>query len=395
MTAASLLKRLEGNDSDGSHIAFSPDSSLFASVSSNDSRINIYLTESGVLQTRTIENEDMIWDLSFSPCSKHILAACDDGVARLFCTTTGALEKEFHDESEGWSDQTMFIARFTADARTIATGTDIVQLWNVDTGGLIRELIGPKDRDILPVASIEAMGNVLQDETSIASIDFPPDGRLLVSVGLGGWGSTSRIWDMHTGELKLESQGNAVVLAVNKTIFAVAENGEVKLWDTGTMTIKHTLQGGSPSLSPDGNCIATCSRSHTIYLWDVGTGHLLHTLAGYGTAAPFVLFTPESATLLSNCGRIVHIWDVTSGDLKLLLEDHEKIIHTMTLSPDGTTLATGSKDCSVRLWDTKTGQCLQVLEGHGDEVWGVTFSADGKRLVTSDDGGSVLLWKIE
>lgn len=99
--------------------------------------------------------------------------------------------------------------------------------------------------------------------------------------------------------------------------------------------------------------------------------------------------------LISNSGRVVHIWDIETGVLEFLLEDHERVIHTLVLSPDGNVLATGSKDHSVRICDIKMGVCLQVLGGHEDEVYGVKFSPDGSRLVTSSEDGTVLLWKIE
>ncbi|KAH0174018.1 WD40 repeat-like protein, partial [Aureobasidium melanogenum] len=361
MTSATLIRSLEKYDSKARNIVSSPDDSFMAVSPSNRGCINIYRTDTGALQTSTIEHEDMIWDVSFSPSGEHILSACDDGIARLFDATTGALEKEFHDASEGWSDERMFVACFTPDGKAIATGTDIVQIWDLETGELVRELIGPRDRNVLPVASIEAMSNVMLDENTITSIDFSPDERFLVSVGFGGWGSVTRIWDMQTWEMRFESQETGVVFSTDGNTFAVAENEEVKLWDTETMSLLHTLQGTCPIFSPDGNIIATSSRSHIIHLWDKETGRRLHTLSGYGTASPCVLFTSDSTTLLSNSGRIVHVWDVTSRSLELLLEDHEKQVHIMTLSPDGTTLATGSKDRSVRLWDVRTGECLQVL----------------------------------
>ncbi|KAG9751850.1 WD40 repeat-like protein, partial [Aureobasidium melanogenum] len=374
---------------------FSPDDSFLAISPSNGGCITIYRADTGSLQTSTIEHDDMIWDISFSASGEHILSACDDGIARLFNTNTGVLEKEFHDDREGWSDQRMFVACFTPDGKAIATGTDIVQIWDLETEALVRDLLGLNDRNNLPVASIEAMGNVLREETTISGIDFSPGGTFLVTEGFGGWGRQVRIWDMQTWKLRLECEDNGAVFSVDGKDFAVAGHGRVELWDAETMTLKHTLGGTRPVFSPDGNTIATASSSHTIYLWDLETAHLLHTLSGYGTLSPSVQFTPDSTTLLSNSGYTVHIWDITSGDLEFLLEGHEKQIHTITLSPNNTTLATGSKDSSVRLWDVRTGECLQKLEEHIDEVRGATFSSDGKRLATSDDGGRVLLWDTE
>lgn len=85
-------------------------------------------TSTGSLQTSTTELKDITCDISFSASSTHILSACDDGIARLFNTSTEALENQFDDDSEGQSDQRMFIACFTPDTKAIVTATDIVQV---------------------------------------------------------------------------------------------------------------------------------------------------------------------------------------------------------------------------------------------------------------------------
>ena len=36
----------------------------------------------------------------------------------------------------------------------------------------------------------------------------------------------------------------------------------------------------------------------------------------------------------------------------------------MSFSPDGTKVASGSVDKTVKLWDVTSGECLQTLEGH-------------------------------
>lgn len=64
----------------------------------------------------------------------------------------------------------------------------------------------------------------------------------------------------------------------------------------------------------------------------------------------------------------------------------------MAYSPDGTILAVGLSDRTVRLWDTATQESLAVL----DERTGVSdleFSQDGTLLVTSG-GGTIRLWGV-
>jgi hypothetical protein len=58
---------------------------------------------------------------------------------------------------------------------------------------------------------------------------------------------------------------------------------------------------------------------------------------------------------------------------------------------DGTRLASGSHDGTVKLWNPESGQELFTLDGHAREVTCVTFSPDGSRLAWSGTQGALLL----
>ncbi|EED12794.1 wd40 protein, putative [Talaromyces stipitatus ATCC 10500] len=65
------------------------------------------------------------------------------------------------------------------------------------------------------------------------------------------------------------------------------------------------------------------------------------------------------------------------------LEGHSDSVSTVAFSPDGTLLASCSRDdTTVKLWDPATGSLQQTLEDHSRSVSTVAFSADGKFLVT-------------
>src|SRR5262249_16454024 len=50
--------------------------------------------------------------------------------------------------------------------------------------------------------------------------------------------------------------------------------------------------------------------------------------------------------------RAILLWDVATGTEVARLQGHRNYVFSLAFSPDGTTLASGSGDFTVRLWDT-------------------------------------------
>jgi WD40 repeat protein len=74
---------------------------------------------------------------------------------------------------------------------------------------------------------------------------------------------------------------------------------------------------------------------------------------------------------------------------------HGDVIDAISLSPDGRTLATASRDQAMRLWDMTTGRELRRLPGHEGSLRSVAFSPDGKVLATVVSPPRVLrLWDV-
>ena len=59
------------------------------------------------------------------------------------------------------------------------------------------------------------------------------------------------------------------------------------------------------------------------------------------------------------------------------------------------TIVSGSSDKTIRLWNANTGQLITTLTGHADDVNSVSFSPDGSTVVSGSHDGTTLLWELE
>ena len=67
-------------------------------------------------------------------------------------------------------------------------------------------------------------------------------------------------------------------------------------------------------------------------------------------------------------------------------------VRSVAFSPDGSRIASGSDDETVRVWNAASGECVETLEGHSDDVRSVAFSLDGSRIASGSDDTTVRVW---
>ena len=75
--------------------------------------------------------------------------------------------------------------------------------------------------------------------------------------------------------------------------------------------------------------------------------------------------------------------------------DYYKGVLSVSFSPDGRRIVSGSYDRTIRIWDAESGQELSKLEGHTAVVLSVSFSPDGRRIVSGSDDKTIRIWDAE
>ncbi len=154
----------------------------------------------------------------------------------------------------------------------------------------------------------------------------------------------------------------------------------------------------SVHFSPDGSLLAV-SGFHEVLLHKADGSGMVGRLVGLSERVQSLAFSPDGKLLAvagGSPGRFgeVQIWDVAMRKLKLSVSTTFDTIYGVSWSHDGTKIAYGCADNTLRAIDAVTGKQILFQGAHGDWVLGSVFSRDSTYLVSISRDRSVKLTEV-
>lgn len=107
-------------------------------------------------------------------------------------------------------------------------------------------------------------------------------------------------------------------------------------------------------------------------------------------------FSPDGKYLATGCNHLAQIFEISTGRKILALVDEsitskqdDLYIRSVCFSPDGVYLATGAEDRIIRVWDIVHGRVKLKLVGHDQDIYSLDWTRDGKYIVSGSGDRTV------
>ena len=176
-------------------------------------------------------------------------------------------------------------------------------------------------------------------------------------------------------------------------------DGKIRLWSLATYSTlciyaAHTHPVWAVEWSPQGHYFASASSDRTARLWSTEHVAPLRIFAGHDSDVETLAWHPNGCYLVTaGADRTVRMWDVVKGSSVRLFTGHHGVVTSLGVSPLGKVVASADDRGMIILWDLETGRRTKTLKGHGrGGIWSLSWSVEGTVLASGGADCTVRVW---
>lgn len=295
----------------------------------------------------------------------------ESGLVDIRHAVTGGSVQKFLGDTIDINDVT-----FSPDSKRVATAGDegAIRVWDIATG---RKL-----GDVTAGADGPAMGTSISPDGRLVTASWPDAAKVRVFPATGGRPWVIRAEDVtDTGfspdgrRLALSSMGTGVVHIIDVSTHreVLTLHGLEDIWDL--------------AWSPDGRRIAV-ARPDGAGVYDVRTGRLRLVTSGHTGRVTALAWSPDSARLATGSDDgTARVWAVRPNaaqeTIRLSAQDMRNGVASVAFSPDGEQLMTSDfAITAVKVWDVRETGAPEVgnIPGGGIPKCGAALAPDGESV---------------
>ncbi|THH05323.1 hypothetical protein EW145_g4880 [Phellinidium pouzarii] len=151
----------------------------------------------------------------------------------------------------------------------------------------------------------------------------------------------------------------------------------------------------SVAVEPGNQWFVTGAGDRVIKVWDMASGELKLSLTGHISTVRGLAVSPRHPYLFS-CGedKMVKCWDLEVNKVIRHYHGHLSGVYALSLHPTLDVLVTAGRDASARVWDMRTKAPIHVLAGHTATVADVKCQESDPQVITGSMDTTVRLWDL-
>ena len=403
------IATLEGHRSSVRSVAFSPDGSILVSGSEDnvsgswDNSVKLWdiATRQNIATYRHIDNISSTYDspwiadqpsgqaqpvysVVFSPDGTTLASGAGSPI-------DGNGTVILWDASEWTRRRPQTLVKISGDNQQGPLGVELANPFSVE----VRDQSGNVLEGAQVTFTVTTGDGSLSGKFTVEKVTTDANGRAQSTLTLGSSLGTNTVEVSVVGLTKIEVTFNAMGIGT-----PISVGGDYQTWhlpDGAIIRLGKGRLGDSDRLaafSPDGQSLAVASDIG-VWLYDVATLRERALFTGHRGEVSSVSFSPDG-TILASGSRdgTVKLWDVVAGEnIATLGEWWWRPVQSISFSPDGAILAAGSYGV-VSLWDVATKTNIATFAGRTKWVQSMSFSPDGTILASGLNDDKIELWNI-